>query len=1143
MPGALRARKAQRKGTRQVAEPEPTEMFSDEDLEGGFEDVEGESEADDAGMEDDGSDGGDDETPAPAPAQRKHTSSRFAIPSNAEIQGLKETSDLYMNNVFKLQMDELLKQVVAPYDRAGALELTLRRIQALFVSLPSITPKTLGDARATLEKRVGHKVAIPFPRPAPRDDAPLKFAFEPPTALNLVGSWPLRTATRRPGYMDVDVEAVMPSSLFQEKDTVNNRYFYKRAFYLAVLADALKNAERTGSKRTSLSADVQFADVHGDRRRLCLVLRPVGGETDFSRAKAVIRIHLAHEDGIFGNRLAPLRNNLRASFVGGDEDEPTPVYNSAIQADAHRLAHLVFLHATAQECGAFADTVELLKTWATQRGFGSLLLDGTSGRRLVAGTESARFVLSMLLGHLLNGSDDGTAVQRRPKLSSGFSSYQLFRGVLDFIAKHGFSQPVFMKAQPQCGLDGTRHDFSPFAHVFVDPSGQLNLLADWPAQSVALLRQEAELTLDLLNDGGDHFGAVFLTPRDLFLQRFDEVATAKLPEAEGVRGADNPHAALERLLDTAAKALGARATGVAASYSVDACQTWNESAPRVRSIQLGVSLDPANAFRQVDHGPPAESPDAPAFRAFWGPVAEVRRFRDGRILESVVWPVASLAQRAALPRRVLKHALMLHECVPPRSSLRFAGDAFDGFNEVPSSLASSAYISDPGVQGFQLVRNTFDMLTKRLRALDLPLSVIGIAPASSSLRSMSAFVPGPLNIAGLGGTVPDVAAYLPVHDVVITLETSGRWPDDLAAIQATKTAFYERLAQLLTASLDGAQARVRYDLDAGDQIRDETCVELVLRAGFAFALRIHHERERTLLERVVSDRAESQSSRARASRALDVYRARFELAPRHHASLSALSNLYPALGETVRLVKRFFRAHMLSPHVCAEALELVCVAAFTSGEQATPATGSAGLVAVLSLLASWDWREAPLLVPLQPAITAHREEGAPPPSSVPFPPAARAHVEQQFRLARARETELLLNVSTRGGRERHGRRRWCAFLTVGSDSGLQWHQQWRFAPVPRRQKRKDSDEAGAPGGWRGLFARCERSNTDKFERLSAHMRGEHVRPEEALDKTHSLAECRIEVRQRRERGMVAGRKLKARSVYIKRARRPRTTRL
>ncbi|WFD35008.1 U3 snoRNP protein [Malassezia cuniculi] len=1018
MAGALRVRKAQRTGSRKAPEPEPIEMFSDEDLEGGFEDVEGQddvdehdvaSEADVDEADDDGDDDDKQGTQAAAASRPKHTAAHFAIPSNEEIQGLKETSDLYMNNVFKLQLDEMLKQVAAPYDRAESLEKALRRIQAIFAEIPAIPAQTLAAARATLEKRVGHRVDIHFPQPPPSDDAPLKYAFEAPSALNLVGSWPLRTAARRPGLMDVDVDVVMPSSLFQDKDAVNHRYFYKRAFYLAVLAEAIIAADASKSKRTLLHADVQYADVHGDRRRLCLVLRPkAGSDTDFSKAKAVIRIHLAHENGIFGGRLAPTRNNLRASHVLGTDaadaaDEPTPVYNSAIQADSLRLAHLVFLHAKSQEVPAFAEAVQMLKTWATQRGFGTLTLDEPRGRQIVAGSESARFVLSMLLAHLLCGSDDGNAVQRRPKLSSGFSNYQLFRGVLDFIAKTGFSKPVFMKSQPQYGLQGSRLDFAPFANALVDPSGQLNLLADWPAQSVELLRHEASLTLEMLNDGADHFGSIFLTPRDLFLYRFDEVATVSLPPAAGVAGADRRHAALERLLDVAQQALGTRATAVAASYSVDACQSWTAEPPRVRSVHVGLRLDSANAFRQVDHGPAPESADAPAFRAFWGSVAEVRRFRDGRILESVVWPVSSLAQRAALPRRVLRHALTHHECIRARSSLRFVGDAMDGLTEIPSSLASSAYISDPSVQGFHLVRSTFDMLTKRLRALELPLSVIGVAPASSALRSMSTFVPGPLNIAGLGGTVPDVAAYMPVHDVVITLESSGRWPDDLAAIQSTKTAFYERLAQMLTAELDGAQARVRYDLDAGDQIRDETCVEVVLSAGFAFALRIHHERERTLLERVIKDKAEPQASRARATRALDVYNVRFDLAPRHHAALAALSHRYPALGDTVRLVKRFVRAHMLSPHVCAEALEMVCVAAFTSGERMPPATGAAGLVAVLYLLSTWDWREAPLLVPLDSAINAHHVEGAPVPASVPFPPAARAQAEQQFRLARARD--------------------------------------------------------------------------------------------------------------------------------------------
>ena len=100
-------------------------MLSDEDMEGGFEDLEAE----------DGMDGGfvdleaeeDAEEPADSPPKVQAPpagSSHYSLPSNEEIHGLKETGDLYLNNVFKLQLDEMLQHVRPRMDRAKSLEQT-----------------------------------------------------------------------------------------------------------------------------------------------------------------------------------------------------------------------------------------------------------------------------------------------------------------------------------------------------------------------------------------------------------------------------------------------------------------------------------------------------------------------------------------------------------------------------------------------------------------------------------------------------------------------------------------------------------------------------------------------------------------------------------------------------------------------------------------------------------------------------------------------------------------------------------------------------------------------------------------------------------------------------------------------------------
>ena len=73
-------------------------------------------------------------------------------------------------------------------------------------------------------------------------------------------------------------------------------------------------------------------------------------------------------------------------------------------------------------------------------------------------------------------------------------------------------------------------------------------------------------------------------------------------------------------------------------------------------VFVGLILDTEHAFRLVDHGPAADNTDSEAarqFRDLWGDKAELRRFKDGSITESVVWEVKNADERATqgrLPR-------------------------------------------------------------------------------------------------------------------------------------------------------------------------------------------------------------------------------------------------------------------------------------------------------------------------------------------------------------------------------------------------------------------------------------------------------------------------------------------------------------
>ena len=95
------------------------------------------------------------------------------------------------------------------------------------------------EATKLLQK--SHKVAIPFPDPKPDKSVAYKLAYAKPSNINVVGSYALKTMVRSDGALAVDMVVKMPESIFQEKDFLNYRYFYKRAYYLAYIAAGLQD--------------------------------------------------------------------------------------------------------------------------------------------------------------------------------------------------------------------------------------------------------------------------------------------------------------------------------------------------------------------------------------------------------------------------------------------------------------------------------------------------------------------------------------------------------------------------------------------------------------------------------------------------------------------------------------------------------------------------------------------------------------------------------------------------------------------------------------------------------------------------------------------------------------------------------------
>jgi U3 small nucleolar RNA-associated protein 22 len=126
------------------------------------------------------------------------------------------------------------------------------------------------EAVKSLQK--SQKVAVPFPDPKPENNAAYNLAYSKPSKINVVGSYVLKTLIKSETAFPVEMVVVMPASIFQEKDYLNYRYFYKRAYYLACIAAALQ-------KDAQDKFSFKYGYLHGNSLLPILILKPTIGKS------------------------------------------------------------------------------------------------------------------------------------------------------------------------------------------------------------------------------------------------------------------------------------------------------------------------------------------------------------------------------------------------------------------------------------------------------------------------------------------------------------------------------------------------------------------------------------------------------------------------------------------------------------------------------------------------------------------------------------------------------------------------------------------------------------------------------------------------------------------------------------------------
>jgi U3 small nucleolar RNA-associated protein 22 len=796
------------------------------------------------------------------------------------------------------------------------------------------------DAASKLEKK--HKIKVPFPEPRPQEDSNYKVAFAKPAQFNVVGSYVSKTMVKTQKNHDVDMVIVLPEEILQEKDYLDLRYFYKRAYYLAVVAAALQ-------KEFGRESQLSYEYLNGNPLCPVLAIQPNGSKTkdsanDENEGALDFRIRIlpCAPDGFFPKAKLHLGATLIRKGLEGDSNassEPTSFYNSTVAAESCFLPYLKVLRQAEKKCRSFKNACILGRIWLQQRGFGGDISQGGFGH----------FEWAVLLALLLQGGDSkGNAA-----LSASLSATQLFKALVQFLSVTNFADKpcVFGVGSP----DLESHLES--GPILYDGTRQLNIAFKMGPWSAALLHQHAKWTRALLSDStADQFNGTFILKTDVAALSYDLVAHLNHDQAAKETGADSRGQAWQlsskvyRILKVALadKEMGERARLIHIQTPASTPWSLTEGPKRETSpIEVGILFDPANMARTVDRGPTAgasaeEKEECDNFRRFWGDKAELRRFERDTIRETLLWTSTTPFD---ICEEIMRYILGLH--------LRI-GQLHDEIVVYGDGLPDLLSLTPADTAVFNAAKKAFGSFERDIRDLDdLPLRVRQIAPICPELRQTS--VKTPAFGSSKSGPRP--------LECVISFEASGKWPESLVAIQRTKIAFLIMIGSLLEASKPG-EIKTHVGLeDAKHETENLAFLDVLYESGPSFRLRIHSDLEEALLERQVKDKTAEQYLRQRATTQLANFRRLYTNLPLHNQYISTTATRFPALSPTIRLVKHWFNAHKLSYHFTEEFIELAVLHIFlTPYPWDAPTSANTGFSRTLQFLAHWDWRSEPLII-------------------------------------------------------------------------------------------------------------------------------------------------------------------------------------
>jgi U3 small nucleolar RNA-associated protein 22 len=539
----------------------------------------------------------------------------YKPPTVEELNELKETQNLYNNNLFRLQIEELIKEVKIKNKHRNAFKTWYQSFQSLLDELPDFNIPLSGIKKKAKKKlsdtdRLVNDIAdITI-----KCDQDFILRFVKPEMNELFG---LDNINAWPGpKLRVNINLKMPRAYFNVKDYLNNRYFVKRHYYLAYICHFLKEKNSEG--------EVQWS-FHNNNSLLPIL------QVNLNE-KITVNIFATPVENYFKpSRFLPDVNNVKINTFDSSptSQAPTPFYNASLVHDVTLTANNLFIRENLSELSNAQEAIKLIYVWLAQRelnaGLGSFTED----------------LIVYFVAYLY----------AKKRINKHMSSYQILRNFWNFLSETDLTKSPISLGDDSKSLESFQENYDV---VFLDITGCYNVTAFLNSGVYKKIKSECGIAFKLLDDGGiNAFHSLFITKLPVELQ-YDLVLTLKSDSRF-----DNIADKMSE--DERTKFLGLSELFVVKHVEDVLNRGFNKRASLIvpivgqnefNKMSFGINLDPSNAFGIIEMGPALNDPKEKEFREFWGELSTDRRYRGFLRLKKHIF----LRRKRILDSRTVRYA-------------------------------------------------------------------------------------------------------------------------------------------------------------------------------------------------------------------------------------------------------------------------------------------------------------------------------------------------------------------------------------------------------------------------------------------------------------------------------------------------------